>query len=59
MNDNVAYSALPREFKGRRNMIIVGPKKDQGRFRSGRPKDEVYVVPKSTPSAIELLTGRT
>jgi PAB-dependent poly(A)-specific ribonuclease subunit 2 len=45
MNDNVAYASLPREFKGRRNMVVVGARKDHGRFRSGRAnKSEVYCV---------------
>jgi PAB-dependent poly(A)-specific ribonuclease subunit 2 len=36
MNDNIAYAALPRELKGRRNMVVVGPQKNNGRFRSGK-----------------------
>ncbi|KAA1471282.1 PAB-dependent poly-A-specific ribonuclease subunit PAN2 [Dentipellis sp. KUC8613] len=35
-NDNIAYATLPRELKGRRNMVTTLPRKDQGRFRSGR-----------------------
>jgi len=38
MNDNVAYAALPRELKGRRNMVVVGPRKNHGRFRSGKSR---------------------
>lgn len=34
MNDGIAYAPLPRELKGRRNMITVAAPKDQGRFRS-------------------------
>jgi hypothetical protein len=34
MNDGIAYAPLPRELKGRRNMITVATPKDQGRFRS-------------------------
>ncbi|EGN96198.1 hypothetical protein SERLA73DRAFT_170610 [Serpula lacrymans var. lacrymans S7.3] len=34
-NDNVAYAALPKELKGRRNRAVVTPARDQGRFRSG------------------------
>jgi hypothetical protein len=37
-NDNVLWAALPKEFKGRRNMVVVGSRKDQGRFRSGKPR---------------------
>lgn len=36
MNDNVAYAPLPRELKGRRNMVSGGPRKTNGRFRSGK-----------------------
>jgi hypothetical protein len=34
MNDGIAYAPLPRELKGRRNMITAAAPKDQGRFRS-------------------------
>jgi PAB-dependent poly(A)-specific ribonuclease subunit 2 len=44
-NDNVLWAALPKEFKGRRNMVAVGPKKDKGRFRSKKArKSEVGYV---------------
>ncbi|KZT28674.1 hypothetical protein NEOLEDRAFT_1224080 [Neolentinus lepideus HHB14362 ss-1] len=36
MSDNVAYAPLPKELKGRRNMVVVGPRRDQARFRSGK-----------------------
>ena len=39
MNDGIAYASLPRELKGRRNMITVAAPKDQGRFRSGKQSD--------------------
>ncbi|KAF8479133.1 PAB-dependent poly-A-specific ribonuclease subunit PAN2 [Russula ochroleuca] len=38
-NDGIAYAPLPRELKGRRNMIAVAAPKDQGRFRSGKQSD--------------------
>jgi hypothetical protein len=41
MNDGIAYAPLPRELKGRRNMITVAAPKDQGRFRSGKQKSDV------------------
>ena len=41
MNDGIAYAPLPRELKGRRNMITVAAPKDQGRFRSGKQKNDV------------------
>jgi hypothetical protein len=41
MNDGVAYAPLPRELKGRRNMVRVASPKDQGRFRSGRHRSDV------------------
>lgn len=33
-NDNVAYATLPKELRGRRN-VVVEAKKTEGRFRSG------------------------
>lgn len=38
MKDNVAYAALPRELKGRRNMVAVDSQKYNGRFRSGKSR---------------------
>ncbi|KAJ2931328.1 hypothetical protein H1R20_g5655, partial [Candolleomyces eurysporus] len=40
MNDNIAYAPLPKELRGHRNLIPVGPKKDAARFRSGKPRKE-------------------
>ncbi|KAL0947460.1 hypothetical protein HGRIS_013567 [Hohenbuehelia grisea] len=37
-NDNISYAAMPRELKGRRNMVSVGPQKHSGRFRSGKSR---------------------
>ncbi|KAF7353663.1 PAN2-PAN3 deadenylation complex catalytic subunit PAN2 [Mycena venus] len=36
LNDNIAYAALPRELKGRRNMAPAGSRNKKGRFRSGK-----------------------
>lgn len=44
-NDGIAYAPLPRELKGRRNMITVATPKDQGRFRSGKPRSDPEVEP--------------
>lgn len=44
MNDGIAYAPLPRELKGRRNMITVAAPKDQGRFRSGKQRSDVNNV---------------
>jgi hypothetical protein len=41
MNDGIAYAPLPRELKGRRNMVTVAAPKDQGRFRSGKQRSDV------------------
>ena len=38
VNDNIAYAALPKELRGRRNRVVVSTIKDQGRFRSGKGK---------------------
>lgn len=36
LNDNIAYAAVPKELRGRRN-VVADPKKDSGaRFRSGK-----------------------
>lgn len=44
LNDNIAYAAMPKELRGRRNMV-TDVKKDRGaRFRSGQRLDV------STPS---------
>lgn len=40
MNDNIAYAPLPKELRGRRNLVPTGPKKDTARFRSGKPRKE-------------------
>ncbi|KAG6818206.1 hypothetical protein H0H87_000111 [Tephrocybe sp. NHM501043] len=38
MKDNVAYAALPRELKGRRNVVNGELQKNNGRFRSGKTR---------------------
>lgn len=44
VNDNVAYAALPKELRGKRNRAVVPSTKDQGRFRSGKNrKDDVSI----------------
>lgn len=43
-NDNVAYAALPRELKGRRNMLVSGRQNNNGRFRSGKRTQEVCAL---------------
>ncbi|CAK5279336.1 unnamed protein product [Mycena citricolor] len=37
LNDNVAYAALPKDLKGRRNMVSTTRNK-KGRFRSGKSR---------------------
>lgn len=44
VNDNVAYAALPKELRGRRNVAVTAPRRPGGRFRSGKGKQEVRVV---------------
>jgi hypothetical protein len=44
-NDNVAYAPLPKELRGRRNLVTAGAKKDSARFRSGKGRKEVSHVP--------------
>lgn len=39
-NDNVAYAPLPKELRGRRNLVSTGAKKDSARFRSGKGRKE-------------------
>jgi hypothetical protein len=38
MNDNIAYAALPRELKGRRNMVALGTQQSNGRFISDKSR---------------------
>jgi PAB-dependent poly(A)-specific ribonuclease subunit 2 len=38
MNDNVAYAAMPKELKGRRNIAVTVGRKSNGRFRSGHTR---------------------
>lgn len=35
-NENIAYASLPKELRGRRNMVNALPRKGMGRFRSGK-----------------------
>ncbi|EFI28391.1 PAB-dependent poly(A)-specific ribonuclease subunit PAN2 [Coprinopsis cinerea okayama7 len=39
-NDNIAYAPLPKELRGRRNLAIAAPKKENARFRSGKGRKE-------------------
>ena len=43
VNDNVAYAPLPKELRGRRNMVPSAPKRSAARFRSGRVIRDVRV----------------
>ena len=46
VNDNIAYAPLPRELRGRRNMVTAPAVKDGGRFISGKSRRrEVYQGP--------------
>jgi PAB-dependent poly(A)-specific ribonuclease subunit 2 len=46
LNDNIAYAPLPRELKGRRNMVPAGSRNKKGRFRSGKSHgNEVRLCP--------------
>ncbi|RDB20983.1 PAB-dependent poly(A)-specific ribonuclease subunit PAN2 [Hypsizygus marmoreus] len=45
MKDNVAYAALPKDFKGHRNMTVVETQKHNGRFRSGKPRQSNHIEP--------------
>lgn len=38
INDNVAYAAMPKELKGRRNVSSATSRKQNGRFRSGHSR---------------------
>ncbi|KAI0781364.1 ubiquitin carboxyl-terminal hydrolase-domain-containing protein [Trametes elegans] len=39
VNDSIAYATLPKELRGRRNVVSSAPKKAGGRFRSGRARN--------------------
>ena len=36
LNDNIAYAAVPKELRGRRNMVADVKKGSGARFRSGK-----------------------
>jgi PAB-dependent poly(A)-specific ribonuclease subunit 2 len=44
----LASAALPKELKGRRNVVNVGMKKNQARFRSGKMQRSVVSILLST-----------
>lgn len=39
-NENIAYASMPKELQGRRNVVSTGPKRDTGRFKSGKARSE-------------------
>ncbi|KAI6151085.1 ubiquitin carboxyl-terminal hydrolase-domain-containing protein [Pisolithus tinctorius] len=54
VNDNIAYAALPKELRGRRNRVQVTNTKDQGRFRSGKSRrDDVDLENLSIDDSVE------
>ncbi|KAG1718919.1 PAB-dependent poly-A-specific ribonuclease subunit PAN2, partial [Suillus occidentalis] len=54
MNDNIAYAALPKELRGRRNRVPVTAAKDQGRFRSGKGRrDDLELEALSIDDSVE------
>ncbi|OJA15705.1 hypothetical protein AZE42_08691 [Rhizopogon vesiculosus] len=54
MNDNIAYAALPKELRGRRNRVPVTATKDQGRFRSGKGRrDDLELEALSIDDSVE------
>ncbi|KAI0811211.1 PAB-dependent poly-A-specific ribonuclease subunit PAN2 [Irpex lacteus] len=57
VNDNVAYAPLPKELRGRRNVVPSGPKRTAARFRSGRePETPTYEY---DPDAIPKMYRKT
>ncbi|EJF62633.1 hypothetical protein DICSQDRAFT_154466 [Dichomitus squalens LYAD-421 SS1] len=38
VNDSIAYASLPKELRGRRNVVATAPRKTGGRFRSGKAR---------------------
>lgn len=54
VNDNIAYAALPKELRGKRNRAVVPSTKDQGRFRSGKNrKDDIELEHLSIDDSVE------
>ncbi|KAG6879035.1 hypothetical protein C0992_005728 [Termitomyces sp. T32_za158] len=45
MKDSVAYATLPRELKGRRNVVSMESQRHNGRFRSGKATKAVSSAP--------------
>lgn len=58
-NDNVAYASLPKELRGRRNVVQSVPRKSTGRFRSGRRKIEVYHQNSVLPISLKFVISST
>jgi PAB-dependent poly(A)-specific ribonuclease subunit 2 len=38
-NDNVAYAALPKELRGRPNMVLVGSRNDSGKVQKWKNEE--------------------
>ncbi|KIK13823.1 hypothetical protein PISMIDRAFT_17728 [Pisolithus microcarpus 441] len=54
VNENIAYAALPKELRGRRNRAQVTNAKDQGRFRSGKNRrDDIDLETLSIDDSVE------
>lgn len=54
VNENIAYAALPKELRGRRNRVQVTNTKDQGRFRSGKNRrDDIDLETLSIDDSVE------
>lgn len=41
VNDSIAYATLPKDLRGRRNVVPTAPRKTGGRFRSGKRYNDV------------------
>ena len=39
INEFVKHATLPKELRGRRNVVPAAPKKDVARFRSGKSRN--------------------
>ncbi|KIY66064.1 hypothetical protein CYLTODRAFT_455741 [Cylindrobasidium torrendii FP15055 ss-10] len=58
MNDNVAYAALPKELRGKRNVVTTGQRKPNARFRSGKQQEHEPETPVESSDEVPKMYRR-
>ena len=54
VNDSIAYATLPKELRGRRNVVATAPRKTGGRFRSGKRYNDVGTLRRCVTTILTL-----